>query len=195
MDCAKEGAGIAAESGTWIVLPEGRDGDRLRGAIATGKNAMRFVIALAMSMVAGSAFAVPNADEALGANSGFWKDWGLTASLVSCQPVDGGYACDYRITNQHGLEASFRSNGEGSEVTHLRVAKQGGEDLIFLIAAATAIKAIAPELGPERREALVKELFRTAMSDGSAETSADGWSIKIGRVFGSAWVVEGRTAD
>ncbi len=156
---------------------------------------MRLIIALAMSMFAGSAFAVSNTDDDLGASSHFWKDWSLTVRLVSCQPVEDRYACDYRIMNQHGLEASFRSNSEGSEVTSFRVTKQGGEDLIFLIAAATAIKAIAPELSPESREVLVKELFRTAMSDGSAEKSENGWSVKIGRVFGSAWVVEGRVAD
>ena len=156
---------------------------------------MRLIIALAMSMFVGSAFAVSNTDDDLGASSDFWKDWGLTVSLVSCQPVTGHYACDYRITNQHGLEASFRSNAAGSEVTNFLVTKQGGEDLVFLIAAATAIKAIAPELAPESRETLVKELFRTAMSEGSAEMGENGWSVKIGRVFGSAWMVEGRITD
>ena len=156
---------------------------------------MRLIIALAICMFVGSAHAVPNTDDDLGASSGFWKDWGITADLVSCQPADGHYACDYRIAHQHGIEASFRSNGAGSEVTRVLVTKQGGEDLLFLITAATAIKAIAPELGPETREALVKELFRTAMSEGSAEKSGSGWSIRIGRIFGSAWMVEGRVAD
>lgn len=157
---------------------------------------MRLIIALAMSMFAGSAFAVSNTDDDLGASSRFWEDWSLTARLVSCQPVDDRYACDYRITNQHGLEASFRSDSAGSEVTDFLVTKQGGEDLFFLIAAATAIKAIAPELSAESREALVKELFRAAMSEGSAEKSENGWSVKIGRaVFGSAWMVEGRVTD
>ena len=156
---------------------------------------MRLIVALAMSMVVGSAFAMPNTDDDLGASSGFWKDWGITASLISCQPADDHYACDYRIVHQHGIEASFRSSDAGSEVTSFMVTKQGGEDVVFLITAATAIKAIAPELGPEEREALVKELFRTALSDGSAEKSGSGWSIRIGRVFASAWMVEGRVTD
>ena len=156
---------------------------------------MRLIIALAISMFVGSAHAVPNTDDDLGASSGFWKDWGITADLVSCRDADGHYACDYRIAHQHGIEASFRSNGAGSEVTRVLVTKQGGEDLLFLITAATAIKAIAPELGPQEREALVKELFRTAMSDGSAEKSESGWTVKIGRVFGSAWMAEGRVTD
>lgn len=156
---------------------------------------MRLIIALAISMFVGSAHAVPNTDDDLGASSGFWKDWGITADLVSCRPADDHYACDYRIAHQHGIEASFRSNGAGSGVTRVLVTKQGGEDLLFLITAATAIKAIAPELGPETREALVKELFRTAMSEGSAEKSGSGWSIRIGRIFGSAWMVEGRVTD
>jgi len=157
---------------------------------------MRLIVALAMSMFVGSAHAVPNTDDDLGAASGFWKDWGVTVSLISCQPADDHYACDYRITHQHGLEASFRSSGAGSEVTRVVITKQSGEDLVFLITAATVIKAIAPELGPEAREALVKELFRAAIPDGSAEKSGSGWSIRIGRiVFGSAWMVEGRVTD
>lgn len=175
-----------------IDLPASRVRDRFAAAIARGKKAMRLIIALAASMFVGSAFALSNTDDDLGASSDFWKDWGLTAQLVSCQPADGHYACDYRIANQHGIEASFRSSGAGSEVTGLLVTKQGGEDLIFLMAAATAIKAIAPELGPEDREALVKELFRAALADGSAEKIESGWSIRIGRVFASAWMVEGR---
>ncbi len=132
----------------------------------------------------------------LGASSGFWKDWGVTASLISCRPADGHHACDYRIAHQHGLEASFRSDGAGSEVRRVVVTKQSGDDLVFLITAATAIKAVAPELGPEERETLVKELFRAAIPDGSAEKSGSGWSIRIGRiVFGSAWMVEGRVTD
>lgn len=156
---------------------------------------MRLIVALAASMIVGSAYAVPNTDDDLGASSGFWKDWGIAVSLVSCRPADGHYACDYRITHQHGLEASFRSNSAGGEITKFLVTKQGGDDLVFLITAATAIKAIAPELGPQEREALVKELFRTAMSDGSAEKSESGWTVKIGRVFGSAWMAEGRVTD
>ena len=156
---------------------------------------MRLIVALAMSMVVGSALAMPNTDDDLGASSGFWKDWGITASLISCQPADDHYACDYRIVHQHGIEASFRSSGAGSEVTSFMVTKQGGEDVVFLITAATAIKAIAPELGPEEREALVKELFGTALSDGSAEKNGSGWSIRIGRIFASAWMVEGRVTD
>lgn len=156
---------------------------------------MRLILALAASMVVGSACAMPNTDDELGASSGFWNDWGVTARLVSCQPADGHYACNYSITNQHGLDVSFRSDGAGAEVKNVLVSKQGGEDLIFLITAATAIKAIAPELGPESREALVKELFRAAMSDSSAEKSGSGWSINIRRIFGSAWMVEGRVTD
>ena len=157
---------------------------------------MRLITMLAMGMFVGAAHAVPNTDADLGASSGFWKDWGVTANLISCKPADGHYACDYSITHQHGLEASFRSNDAGSEVTRVVVTKQSGDDLVFLITAATAIKSIAPELGREERETLVKELFRAAMSDGSAETSGNGWSIRIGRiVFGSAWMVEGRVTD
>lgn len=157
---------------------------------------MRLIMVLAMSMFVGSAHAVPNTDDDLGASSGFWKDWGVTASLISCRPADGHHACDYSIALQHGLEASFRSDEAGSEVTRVVVTKQSGEDLVFLITAATAIKAIAPELGPEEREALVKELFRAALPDGSAEKSGSGWSIRIARiVFGSAWMVEGRVTN
>lgn len=156
---------------------------------------MRLITALAISMVVGCAHAMPNTDDDLGASSGFWKDWGITASLISCQPADDHYACDYRIVHQHGIEASFRSSGAGSQVTSFMVTKQGGEDVVFLITAATAIKAIAPELGPEEREALVKELFGAALSDGSAEKSGSGWSIRIGRIFASAWMVEGRVTN
>ena len=164
--------------------------------IARGNKAMRLIIALVTSMFVGSAHAVPNTDDDLGASSGFWKDWGITANLMSCRPADGHYACDYSIARQHGLEASFRSDGAGSEVRSFVVTTQGADDLAFLMTAATAIKAIAPALGPEEREALVKELFRAAMSEGSAEKSGSGWSVRIGRiVFGSAWMAEGRVAD
>lgn len=157
---------------------------------------MRLIIALAMSMFAGSAFAVPNTNDDLGPSSGFWTDWTLTARLVSCKPVGGRHVCEYQIMNQHGLEVGFSSDSAGSEVMSFLVTTQGSDDLIFLITAATAIKAVAPELSPESREALVKELFRTAMSDGSAEKSESGWSVKINKVvFGSAWVAEGRVTD
>lgn len=157
---------------------------------------MRLFIALAMSMFVGSAVAMPNTDDDLGPSSGFWKDWNLTARLVSCKPASERYVCEYQITNQHGLEVGFSSDSVGSEVTGFLVTTQGSDDLIFLITTATAIKAVAPELSPESREALVKELFRTALSDGSAEKSESGWSVKINRVvFGSAWMAEGRVTD
>jgi len=158
---------------------------------------MRLFIALAMSMFVGSAFAVPNTDDDLGSSSDFWKDWNLTVQLVSCKQASDRHVCEYQIMNQHGLEVGFSSDSAGSEVTSFLVTTQGVvDDLIFLITAATAIKAVAPELSPESRETLVKELFRTAMSDGSAEKSESGWSVKINRVvFGSAWVAEGRVTD